>query len=157
MNKTDTFALPDHAYVPGRTPRHTEGFLDHVKRAAPTPTSDTGARGNRAWTYSLRLLENGYYWEAHEVLEEVWRNAAPNSRERYLVQGLIHIANAALKVQMRRPEAAGRLAELALDCIREAFRTHETDVLMLLVRDRMIACAGDCSKSGFSFGGVTKM
>ncbi len=157
MDMTDTFALPDHAYVPGRTPRHAEGFLDHVKRAAPTPTLDLNARDNRAWTYSLRLMENGFYWEAHEVLEEVWRNATPNSRERYLVQGLIHVANAALKVQMRRPEAAGRLAEMALDCIREAFRTRETDVLMLLARDRLIACARNCDKSGFSFAEVTEM
>ena len=95
MGKTEIFALPDHAYVPGRTQRHAEGFLDHVKRAAPAPTRDRDAEGNRAWIYSLELLENGFYWEAHEVLEEVWRNAAPNSRERYLVQGLIHIANAA--------------------------------------------------------------
>lgn len=157
MDGIDTFALPEHAYIPGRTPRHAEGFLDHVKRAAPAPTLDRQAPDNSAWIYSLRLLENGFYWEAHEVLEEIWRNASPNSRERYLVQGMIHIANAALKVRMQRPEAAERLARLALDCIGEAFGSHRTEPLMMLTRDRLMACARNCDKAGFSFTGVTNV
>ena len=62
-----------------------------------------------------------------------------------------------MKVRMKRPEAAGRLAGLALESIREAFRSHETDVLMLLSRDRLLAGARDCDKSGFCFTEVTKM
>jgi predicted metal-dependent hydrolase len=38
----------------------------------------------------LRLIDEGAYFEAHEVLEDLWRAAAP--RERDFFQGLVHVA-----------------------------------------------------------------
>ena len=115
-----TESLPSHAYVPGINQRHEEEFLDHIKAAAPTETLDSTSADNQAWLYGLRLIQQDYFWEAHEILETVWMRALPNSRERHLVQGVIHLANAALKQKMGRPEAAERLFNLAEDCILEA-------------------------------------
>ena len=52
--------------------------------------------------------------------EPVWANAAPKSQERLLTQGLIQLANAALKLRMEQPRAAGRLATIAETLLREA-------------------------------------
>ena len=38
----------------------------------------------------LDLIRRGEYFEAHEVLEEVWRAAEPPERDFY--QGLVHVA-----------------------------------------------------------------
>ena len=116
-----TEPLPGHAYVPGQNQRHAEDFLDHIKAAAPAQTLGSNSAENQAWLFGLRLLRHGYFWEAHEILETVWMRAAPNSRERHLVQGVIHLANAILKIKMERPEAAERLFGLAEECLLEAF------------------------------------
>lgn len=102
--------LPPRPHIPGRNARPDEAFFDGVK-------TDSGA----AWAYGIRLFNNGFYWEAHEVLEPVWRDAPPNSRERHLVQAVIHLANGLLKEAMARPNARLRLAGLARGRLVEAF------------------------------------
>lgn len=88
---------------------------------APAITSDENARCNLVWRYGITLFNHGFYWESHEVLESVWLNARPNSRERYLLQGIIHLANAALKLRMHRPRAVYRLNKLAAEYIARAY------------------------------------
>lgn len=85
-------------HLPGLTPRPT---------AEITPGLEEG----------LALYRAGYFWEAHEAWEPLWLAAAPNSRERALLQGLIQLANGWLKLRMGRPEAAARIAVLARDHI----------------------------------------
>ena len=120
QSAVDSLQLPAHAYVPGRTPRHADGFLDHILDLADPVTTEKDAHRNDAWLFGLRLLEHGYYWEAHEVLERVWLNALPNSLERNFVQAMIHLANAALKIRMDREDAAVKLGKLALRCVEES-------------------------------------
>lgn len=83
-------------HVPGLTPRP-----DH----AIAPGLEEG----------LALYRAGYFWEAHEAWEPLWLEAAPNSRERALLQGLIQLANAWLKLRMDRAPAAARIAALAAE------------------------------------------
>lgn len=112
------FAFPRHAYVPGISPRHDETLFEPVKEMAPAPTRSEEAGRNMAWRHGLDLFAAGYFWEAHEVLEAVWMNAAPNSREKHVVQGVIQLANAALKARMGRARAAERLARIADELFR---------------------------------------
>jgi len=90
----DTIPLPISKHLPGKNKRPDDGLLESVAEKASTVTEDASYRSNTAWLYGIRLFNNGYYWEAHEVLEAVWNNATPNSREKHLVQGVIQIANA---------------------------------------------------------------
>lgn len=71
------------------------------------------------------------------MLEEVWQRALPNSRERWLVQAVIHLANAALKNALDRPRAARRLAVLAGECSDRAF-AGEMAMVMGISADAMI-------------------
>lgn len=102
-------------------------------------TQDESSGDNHAWLYGLRLIEHGYFWEAHEILESVWMRASPNSRERQLVQGIIHIANAALKQTMARPGAAKRLYLLAQNCVLEAFPGRRKAPLMGLEFETLLS------------------
>ncbi len=119
---------PPHAYVPGRSPRHPETLFDDLKAdvaAYPMERLNESA----AWTSAMRFLHEGYYWEAHEVLEPVWMACRHNSAERALVQGIIQFANAALKEKMGRSTAARRLSDMSEDLIEEAFRRGGSRVL----------------------------
>ena len=112
--------LPNHRHLPGLNARHAEDAFDQIRRRALVPTTSETAQANPAWLYGLRLLEAGFWWEAHEVLEPVWMNAVPNSAERHLVQGVIQLANAALKHQIERPKAALRLCDASEELLRAA-------------------------------------
>lgn len=111
--------LPDHKHIPGQNARHPEDAFDWIRDQAAAEA------GNAAWLYGLRLLREGFYWEAHEVLEPVWMAAAPNSAEKAMAQAVIQLANAALKLDMGKPKAAVRLAEMVEALAAEAARGGE--------------------------------
>lgn len=123
--------LPARRYLPGVNERHPEDAFDHVKALCAGQTDERSAATNAAWHYGLRLFNGGFYWEAHEVLEEVWRRARPNSRERHLVQCVIHLANGALKLALGRASAAARLSGLADECRQRAFAGGRRSVMGL--------------------------
>ena len=121
LARVNDLPLPTHVYIPGKNTRHKEGFLDHIIELAPETTKSDSCAENIAWHFGLRLLREGFYWEAHEVLEAVWMNAPHNSQEKFLVQGIIHIANARLKALMDLPEAEKRLLKLAEESVERAY------------------------------------
>lgn len=49
-----------------------------------------------AYLEGVHLFNTGRYYEAHEALEQVWRECAKESRERLFYQALIQIAAACL-------------------------------------------------------------
>lgn len=118
--------LPERVYIPQQNTRHPDGAFDPVRAQADPITRSENASRNIAWLHGLDLLESGFYWEAHEVLEAVWLNAPPNTPERTLVQGVIQLANAALKHRMKRRKAALRLCDIADALIAEAKPDHSS-------------------------------
>lgn len=102
---------PSHAYVPGQTARHPEGWFDGIKQSAVPGTHAAALAQSDAYSVGAAYLQEGYYWECHEVLEAVWM-ALPEGADRSLVQGVIQLANARLKLCMGKPRAALRLCEI---------------------------------------------
>ena len=101
--------LPGHVYVPGQTPRHPEGWFDPIRRSARPGMSVAALGRSQAMQAGLVYLEAGYFWESHEVLEAVWLALPEDAPERQVVQALIQLANARLKLLMGRPKATLRL------------------------------------------------
>lgn len=103
---------PPHPYVPGASPRHPEGLFDALKDARP---GDPVARlaASTAWAAGREFLCEGFFWEAHEVLEALWLACPPNGAERLSVQAAIQLANAGLKARMGRAGASARLLGIA--------------------------------------------
>ena len=118
---------PPYAYVPGRSLRHPEGLFDPIRQGLAHDRLERSA----AWAFGLAFLREGYFWEAHEVLEAVWMACPPNGPERLLVQGIVQIANARLKLRMGRPRAAARLDAIAEGLVAEAFRRSPPPILSL--------------------------
>lgn len=111
---------PPWAYVPGQTPRHPEGRFDRLRAGIRADLPPAAMAAAPAWRFALAFLREGYFWEAHELLEPVWMACPQGSPDRLMVQGLIQLANAGLKRRMQRPKAAARLLGLAEGCRAQA-------------------------------------
>ena len=116
MTRADR-GLPEHAYVPGQTPRHTEGRFAPICATARQHMSPVQLAQSEAFCTGLYYFRSGYFWEAHELFEPVWMALGEGSDDRRFLQALIQLANAQLKIKMQRPKAAKRLCMIVRDLL----------------------------------------
>jgi len=95
--------LPSYTFIPGSdTPhpiRHPEGHSHGRKGRSPKPlTADSWAE-NRSYLLAIDLFNVGYYWEAHEEWERLWRVSGPESNVGRFLKGLIKLSAAGIKVR----------------------------------------------------------
>jgi predicted metal-dependent hydrolase len=93
--------------------------LEAAKATIPPAFADSVPAGHPAVLNGVSLMRHGFFWEAHEVLEAVWKAAPKNGPDRLALRALIQIANAALKKRMNRPAAERRLVLDAAAALRE--------------------------------------
>lgn len=130
---------PTHAYIPGQTPRHPDGAFDVLRGSVRVGMSEGELAASAAMRAGLRFLDQGYNWEAHEVLEPVWMACPPNSVARFMAQALIQLANARLKLAMGQPRAAGRIVALAAAHLDEVRGEAVLGVAVTVVRESLEA------------------
>lgn len=118
--------LPARRYLPGRGPHPSRGDA-----AVPSASRDAADRLRSGewrtcedWLHAVDLFNHGYWWEAHELLEDVWREAGRATPLGLLLQGLILVAAALLQQERGAPAGARRLAERATAALA---RTHGAD------------------------------
>jgi hypothetical protein len=111
--------LPLHAYVPGQGMEPDRAPLEQAKALVPERFAAGVPAQHPALQFGVELYEAGYFWEAHEVLEAVWKAAPMNGRDRIALRALIQFANAALKKRMGQHTAHGRLLEDAFAALWE--------------------------------------
>jgi hypothetical protein len=110
-------AFPERAYVPGPS---QPGKLPPRVRPGRGPNHDAAFLPAAKWfqnveyLWGVDLYNAGFFWEAHEAWEGVWRAAAEEPDQHRFLQALIQCAAACLKAHMGNPEAARRLAARAL-------------------------------------------
>lgn len=114
--------LPAYRYVPGRTPHpvrdrrgHSFGKAERVDVLDPERWRDC-----ETYLFGVDLLNLGYWWEAHEALEGLWRAAGRESELGSLLQGLILVAAALLKHSMGSEGPARHLAARGCEKLRRA-------------------------------------
>ena len=108
--------LPQWAYVPGEAYEADADYetLAQVKLLVPPAFRGYVPARHPALRYGITLNDNGYFWEAREILETVWAAAPQGGRERILLRACILIANANLRLRMEKPGSAARLFGEAL-------------------------------------------
>lgn len=109
-------ALPHYRHVPGRTPHPVRDPRGHSHGRAPVPVPDLNAADWRAcdeYLYGLDLFNAGYWWECHEVLENLWHAAGIGTPAGHALQAVIQCAAAHLKHECGQPVGARRLVEHA--------------------------------------------
>lgn len=116
--------FPPYRYLPGLskslsgdTPhpeRHPQGHL-HLQPLPPSVRLERDHwRTNETYLYAVDLFNAGYWWEAHEAFERLWRLADSEASSRLLLQGLIQLAAAALKWRCQQSRGVSKLASSAL-------------------------------------------
>ena len=80
--------LPPYAYLPGWFPhpiRDPRGHSYPITSKSPSfETADPDA-----FVWGMDLFNHGYYWEAHEAWEALWRSTRKGTAEHNLLHGLI--------------------------------------------------------------------
>jgi uncharacterized protein len=112
-------SVPPHAHVPGLNARHPEDWFDHIKASVTDEMPIELLGQTEAWQVGLSYFHDEYFWECHEVLEAVWMRAPDPSPERALIQAMIQLANARLKIRMEKPNAARRLCAMVDDLLQQ--------------------------------------
>lgn len=128
--------MPPHAYVPGQNARHPEDLFDPIKDSLTPGIPPGRLHETTAWAAGMVYLDGGYFWECHEVLEAVWMQTPVGSVEREMVQAIIQLANARLKLLMDRPQAVGRLCSIVRDHLQRC--PTDRPVLGLRVPDLLV-------------------
>ena len=108
--------LPPYAYVPGQHPhplRHPAGHW----YGAPTPVyvalDPQHWAASEPYRYGIDLFNHGYYWEAHEVREGLWRAHVRTEPIARFLQALIALAAAGVKQRQGRVRGVQRHGDRA--------------------------------------------
>lgn len=124
--------LPPYTYVPGGDSPHP--FRDprghsHAKKGPPpmSLTNQTWA-DNRTYLMALDLFNHGYYWEAHEEWERLWRVSGQDSLPGRFLKGLIKLSAAGVKVRENSVHGVRRHAASAGEVFADVAAEAETDV-----------------------------
>ena len=72
---------------------------------------------DQQWLYALDLFNGGWYWESHESWEGFWNALGRTTPEARLVQGLIHLAAAAVKIREGKPNGVARHTQRARELL----------------------------------------
>jgi hypothetical protein len=115
-----------------------------------------------AYRYGIDLYHQGYFWEAHEAWELLWRAAGRESVEGEFVQALIRNSAALLKAHtgnqrgtFRHSRAAFLLLGGVLDQRGAGSRVLGMDVMDLM--DQMDACYGEIWDGGNGLGAPPRL
>jgi hypothetical protein len=114
--------FPPRRYDPASDPAHLRpelAFNEEWKRQEESLMTTKG------FCWGTDLFNHGYYWEAHEVWEQLWKQAEKGSAEHLLLQGFIQCAAACLKISSRQEAPAQRLVERGLAKLEE-LRMHSS-------------------------------
>ena len=95
--------LPRYTYVPASgTPhpiRDPRGHSHNKKSPAPLPLDCEAWAENRSYLWAIDLFNVGYYWEAHEEWERLWRATGADTTTGRFLKGLIKLSAAGVKVR----------------------------------------------------------
>ena len=113
--------------MPGLDPHPLKHPRGH---RAPSPS------GDERWPYALDLFDHGYLWEAHEVLEQVWKELPPGTPDRDLAQAIILTAASLLRAHLGDDRSAALLCTRAVSLLLRVppatARVHGIDAVRLV-------------------------
>lgn len=99
--------FPPYAFVPGYFPHPNKDPEGH-SYGKPEPQPEKFDPGNwqklELYLYGIDLFNRGYYWEAHETWEALWRLEERDDPTELLLHGLIKLAAAGVKVRQNNPK-----------------------------------------------------
>ena len=118
--------FPSYRYVPGgRQPHPLRDPRGHSYESPPRPRRLTewepsAWRTLNEWLFGVDLFNAFFFWEAHESWEGLWAAKPRDSAPARMLQGLIQIAAALLKIHLGSIAGATSLSRDGLHKLTEA-------------------------------------
>ena len=113
--------FPNHKYIPGKSIHPTKGkngfHIPNIAKDLSEFNTETW-HNSQKYLYAIDLFNFGYWWEAHEVLEDLWIQTGKTTSLAKFIQGLIQISAALLKDFQSKSQAAEKLAAKGLAKLR---------------------------------------
>jgi hypothetical protein len=95
--------IPRYTHVPGSgTPhpyRDPRGHSYSKRPGTPKPLIEEHWAENRSYLLGLDFFNLGFYWEAHDEWERLWRASGPETQVGKFLKGLVKLAAAGMKVR----------------------------------------------------------
>lgn len=129
---TDT-DFPPYRFVPGRFPHpiaHPDGHSYRTPGSAERPilfVPPEQWRDSHDYLFGCDLYNHGYWWEAHEAWEGLWRVVPLESAQRHFLQGLIQIGAIHLQLFQGHAEGVARLRMTSAEHLSAAERLRRTE------------------------------
>lgn len=122
--------FPPYSYVPGKFPhpiRDPDGHsYGQAESSVPRPQSAAWRECN-VYLRGLDLFNAGFYWEAHEVWEQLWHACGRTGRDADFFKGLIKLAAAGVKAKEGNAAGVTRHAIRASELLRSVEREGSDD------------------------------
>ncbi len=111
--------LPPEPYLPGLSPppsRHplepwSGEFQQNLLGHFPNPAL---CKRNLIYLFGIDLYHNGFFWEAHEAWEKIWRQVKSHPVTGSCLKGLIQHTAALLKIKVKNLQGAQSLSRKAI-------------------------------------------
>ena len=112
-----TVELPPYTYVPGSGVPHPirdpKGHSHARKVRTVKPLIPESWADNRTYLVAIDYFNMGYYWEAHEEWERLWRLSGPDTAVGRFLKGLVKLSAAGVKVREKSIHGVRRHAASA--------------------------------------------
>lgn len=115
-----TLTFPPYTYISGRAPHPIRDPAGHAFGKEPEEVAPLNAADwhcSVVYQQGIDLFNAGYYWEAHEVWESLWKVALRGSCEQTLLLLLIKLAAAGVKAREGRAVGIARHAVRARELL----------------------------------------
>ncbi|GIW22395.1 MAG: hypothetical protein KatS3mg068_1402 [Candidatus Sericytochromatia bacterium] len=125
--------FPPYSYIPGVYPHPKNNPQGHSYNKVKEKTSvinNENYSTHKEYIYSLELFNNGYYWEAHEELENIWNSVNRDSYIAEFLKALIKLCASGVKVRQEQEHGIYEHARLA-KIIFEKIKVNENLNLLL--------------------------
>ena len=142
-------SLPPYTFIPGHWPHPCctpEGHSYGVESPEAQPLISETWQSCTSYTRGLVLFNAGYYWEAHELWEDVWKALNRRGPMAELLKGLIKLAAVGIKIRQGRPNAACSLLRRACSHF-ESVMQHYSDPVAGLSLGPLLAWAVEFNES----------
>ena len=111
------FELPSRKFIPGKGIHPDKDPTGpHIPKIEMDQEKLNPSNWQRSenFLYAIDLFNNGYWWEAHEVLEKLWVQTGKTTPIAIFLQGLIQISAALLKDSQSLSRGSAKLLEKGL-------------------------------------------
>lgn len=113
IGRYSALPLPKFRYIPGKSERPTELPGDSCSDELLGPLHE-----NELFCYGVDLFNRGYYWEAHECWEHLWKPIKESSEGLFL-KGMIQITASFVKREQGNKKGESLLRKSAFTYLRE--------------------------------------